>query len=118
MGLIHASILKSDTIIIILPSFFNEIEFLTFAKFPFRGGLGGSIENDDEFPFLRIVELFECSLSAGLSITFRVGGSTHMIAQSEYEHFPFIWPKVAGPQAPSNRTNATAPALIDNSVSG
>ncbi len=40
-----------------------------------------------------------------------------MIAQAEYEHFPLIWPKVAGPQAPSNRTNATAPALIDNSAS-
>ena len=38
-----------------------------------------------------------------------------MIAQAEYEHISLIWPKVAGPQAPSNRTNATAPALIDNS---
>ena len=38
------------------------VEFRPIPQFPFRGGRGGLTKNDHEFPFLRIVELFERSL--------------------------------------------------------
>ncbi len=48
-----------------LPLFFNDVEFSMIPQFPFRGGWGGGLtKNDHEFPFLRIVELFERSLNA------------------------------------------------------
>ena len=39
-----------------------DIEFSTLTGCPFRGEAGGLRKNDHEFPFLRIVELFERSL--------------------------------------------------------
>ncbi len=43
---------------------YTDHRFSKFGRFPFRGGRGGGSEEDrHDFPFLRIVELFERSLN-------------------------------------------------------
>ncbi len=54
------------------PIIFQQRRLSTILQFPFRGGRGGLMKNDHEFPFLRIVELFERSLIEAGPISPRV----------------------------------------------
>ncbi len=55
--------------------------FSTFDPFSFRGGAEGPEENRHDFPFLRIVELFERSLTRPLSVDSLNGGLTDVKGQ-------------------------------------
>ncbi len=64
---------ERNKMMMMLPSFSNNRDFSTFPRFPYTGG-GRSDKNDHEFPFLRIVELFERSLSNGCRVQLNFKG--------------------------------------------